>query len=109
MAWVAAGHTSAFGEREIIATECHGRRLALYRVDGEVLATADACPHQGGSLSAGCIVSGYIECPVHFALFDIRTGESDGSVTSQRVATFATKVEDGVIYVDMPSTEEKGL
>ena len=109
MAWVAAAHIGAFGDREIIAAECQGRQLALYCVGGEVFATSDACPHQGASLSAGCIVSGYIECPVHFALFDIRTGESDGSVTSQRVATFATKVEDGVIYVDMPSTEEKGL
>jgi nitrite reductase/ring-hydroxylating ferredoxin subunit len=42
-------------------------------------------------------------------LFDIRTGESDGSVTTAGVPTFATKVEDDVIYVDLTGTKENAL
>jgi nitrite reductase/ring-hydroxylating ferredoxin subunit len=108
MAWVPAADCAAFAGRDVIAVHCNGRRLALYRLEDDVFATTDVCPHQGASLSDGCLVSGYIECPVHFALFDIRTGEPDGSVTTSRAATFATKVEDGMIYVDMPSGEENG-
>jgi nitrite reductase/ring-hydroxylating ferredoxin subunit len=106
MAWVAAAPHSAFGDRDVIGVECAGRRLALYKVDAEIFATSDRCPHQGASLSAGCVVSGYVECPVHHALFDVRTGEPDGSVTTARVATFPAKIEDEVIYVDLPDAEE---
>jgi nitrite reductase/ring-hydroxylating ferredoxin subunit len=109
MSWTAAATCAQFGDRDVIAVECAGRRLALYRWDGRIYATSDVCPHQGASLSDGCLVSGYIECPVHFALFDIRTGESDGSVTTSRVPTFATKVEDGVVYVDLIGTKETAL
>ncbi len=51
-------------------------------------------------------MDGLIECPVHFALFDVRTGESDGALTTRGVPTFATKVEGGVIYVELPEDEE---
>jgi nitrite reductase/ring-hydroxylating ferredoxin subunit len=106
MPWLAAAPCSVFDERDVVAVECGGRRLALYRVGADVFATSDTCPHQGASLSQGCLVDGHVECPVHFALFDLRTGESDGSVTSARVATFAAKIEGPVVYVDVPRSEE---
>jgi nitrite reductase/ring-hydroxylating ferredoxin subunit len=106
MAWTAAATCAQFGDRDVIAVECAGRRLALYRWHGGVYATSDVCPHQGASLSDGCLVSGYIECPVHFALFNIQTGESDGSVTAARVATFPAKIEGDVIYVDLTGMKE---
>jgi nitrite reductase/ring-hydroxylating ferredoxin subunit len=108
MPWTAAATSAAFAGRDVIAVECRGRRLALYRVHDQIFATNDACPHQGASLSAGCVVGGYIECPLHYALFDVRTGEADGSVTTTPVRTFATKVEGDVIYVDLPGLEENG-
>ena len=71
------------------------------------VASCAACPHLGGSLVAGTVVNGYIECPVHYALFDIRTGDADGAITSQPLRTFPTRVEDDVIYVDLPLAEER--
>ena len=101
MPWVFAARTSIFEGRDVVGIECQGQPLALYRVEGDVLATSDVCPHQGASLSAGCVVQGYIECPVHFALFDLRTGVSDGAVTTRPVRTFAVRVEGDDIYVDV--------
>ena len=72
-----------------------------------IFATSAACPHLGGSLAAGTVVNGYIECPVHYALFDIRTGDADGAITSQPLRTFPTRVEDDEIYVDLPMAEER--
>ena len=40
------------------------------------------------------------------ALFDIRSGAADGSVTARALATCATKIEGGDIYVDLPTVEE---
>jgi nitrite reductase/ring-hydroxylating ferredoxin subunit len=101
MTWTYAADCGALKEAHVIGVECAGRRLAVFRLDGDYFVTSDLCPHQGGSLSQGCVVENFIECPVHFALFDIRTGEADGGVTTKSVKTYATKVEDGRIYVDL--------
>ena len=90
----------------MIGVECEGRRLALYRLADGIFASTDTCPHHGSPLSHGCVVDGFIECPVHYALFDIRTGAPDGAVTTNRLRTLAAKVEDGDIYVDLSGLEE---
>ena len=107
MAWTRAASRAALDGRDLVGVEVGGRRVVLYRLDGAVFATSGTCPHAGAPLARGCVVEGYVECPVHHALFDIRTGEADGAITSQPLRTFATRVEDDVIYVDLPMTEER--
>jgi nitrite reductase/ring-hydroxylating ferredoxin subunit len=106
MAWAVAAPLAALEGLDLIGVELHGRRVALYRLGGAYFATSDVCPHAGAPLSRGCVVEGYVECPMHHALFDIRTGAADGSVTLRALATFPVKVEDGCIYVDVPVDEE---
>ena len=101
MAWTAATQVSAFGERNVIGTVCGGHRVAVYRLNGEYFATSDICPHAGAALSSGCVVEHYIECPVHYALFDIRTGAADGAVTARSVRTYPTRVDGDEILVDL--------
>lgn len=101
MAWTAATQVSAFGERRVIGTVCDGHRVAVYRLDGEYFATSDICPHAGAALSSGCVVEHYVECPVHYALFDIRTGAADGAVTARNVRTYPTRVDGDEILVDL--------
>ncbi len=105
MTWTFTAHCSDLAHQDVIGVECGGRHLAIYRIDGEYYATSDACPHLGASLSKGCVVENYIECPLHYALFDIRTGASGGGVTTKSVKTFATKVEAGAIYVNLGGDE----
>ena len=106
MPWTYAATVSELAARDVLGVECEGQRLALYRLDEEVFATSDACPHQGASLAQGCVVQGFIECPLHFALFDVRTGEADGAMTTKAVRTYPTRVEDGAIYVDLSDSQE---
>ena len=101
MAWTPATRVSAFGDRHVVAAECDGHRVAVYRLQDEYFATSDICPHAGAALSSGCVVDRYIECPVHYALFDIRTGAADGAVTARNVRTYATRVVGDEILVDL--------
>ncbi len=98
---IRAAKCAELADRDIIGVECGGRRLALYKLEDGYFATSDTCPHQGASLSQGCVVEGHVECPLHFALFDIRTGAADGGVTTRSVKTFPTKVANDEIYVDL--------
>jgi nitrite reductase/ring-hydroxylating ferredoxin subunit len=101
MLWLFAANCSDFAERDVIGVICAGQRLALYKLPDGYFATSDACPHQGGSLSKGCVIENYIECPLHYALFDIRTGAADGGVTTTPVKAFKTRVDDGRVFVEM--------
>ena len=104
MAWIMATPCTAFSDRRVIGVLCGGQRLAIYKLPDGYFATRDACPHQGSALSEGCVVESYIECPSHHALFDIRTGAADGSVTSIPLKTYPTRVENDHIYVDLDDT-----
>src|SRR5688500_19202270 len=55
---------------EIVRTRLLGTDWAVARIDGKVVALADACPHRGSPLSAGCVVDGVIQCAYHGFRFD---------------------------------------
>ena len=101
MSWTFAASVDEISERDLLGVDCGGRRIALYRLEGGFFATNDACPHQGASLSDGCSVEHFVECPAHFALFDIRTGAAAGGPTTTSVKTFPTRVENGEVHVDI--------
>ena len=41
-----------------------------------------------------------IECPLHAASFDLRTGKPTGPSAKRPVHTYPVLVQDGVVYVD---------
>lgn len=106
MAWEYAADRSALAGRDLAPVRCGDRQLVLYALADGIYATDDVCPHQGAPLSQGCVIGGWVECPVHHALFDIKSGVPDGAVTTQPVRTFPVKVEGDDIYVDMPDRKE---
>jgi len=56
-----------------------GVAVAVFDLDGELVAVDDRCLHQGGSLSAGFVRGGTVMCPAHWWRYDLRTGERVGA------------------------------
>ncbi|MEZ5416084.1 MAG: Rieske 2Fe-2S domain-containing protein [Vicinamibacterales bacterium] len=106
MPWVRAAARADLAGREVLGVRCEGRPVAIFALADGLHATSNVCPHMGALLSHGCVVQGYVECPMHHALFDIRTGAPDGSVTDRALPTFPVKVEADVVYVELPAAEE---
>ena len=67
--------------------------------DGELLAIDDTCTHQDASLADGWLDGCYVECPLHAAIFDLRTGEPDGLLAREPVRTHRVVVQDGNIHL----------
>ena len=78
--------------------EAGGQWLALFRVEGEVYAIDNACPHMAGPLGAGPLDGTVVTCPLHRWRIDVRTGCSPTN-EYVRVARYETRVEDGWIWV----------
>ena len=75
------------------------RPVALCNVDGEFYAFEDVCTHSFAYLSEGGMEGGRIRCPLHGALFDVKTGQPKSLPAVKPVPTHEVKVEDGYVYV----------
>ena len=85
--------------------EVRGERVALWRVDGQFKAIAAICPHAGGELAKGSVLSmgeggqKLLSCPVHFFTFDMESGECVTAKSCSRAKVYETRVALGGIYV----------
>ena len=76
--------------------------IAVFNVDGELLAIDDTCTHQDASLADGWVEGCMVECPLHAACFDLRTGMPSGPPAKAAVRTHGVIVDgDGNVYVQI--------
>lgn len=76
-------------------------QIAVVRLDDGIYAINDVCTHEYALLSEGFCEDGRLECPLHQACFDIRTGKALTEPAEVDVATYPTKVENGIVYVQV--------
>jgi sulfoxide reductase heme-binding subunit YedZ len=76
-----------------------GEAIAVFRDGNKVSAVSNVCRHQGGPLGEGKIVDGCITCPWHGFQYRMEDGQSPPPFT-EKIATYATRIVDGVIYVN---------
>lgn len=81
-----------------ITTE--GEAILLCNVDGKYYAVADMCSHEDFSLSYGCLKGFDIECSLHGARFDVRTGEPTMDPGELAIKTFPIVFEARSILID---------
>lgn len=91
----------------VCVVDVEDRRIAVFNVDGELVAIDDRCAHKGGSLAEGMVRNGIVTCPQHWWRYDLRTGRR---VASDEVAqqTYAVAVVDGVVEVEVPALAPAG-
>jgi len=87
----------AAGEMKFVAVD--GQRIVLANVEGRFYALRDMCGHRNAPLSRGRLLGHLIECPLHFAQFDVRTGELVDGPVSTAVPIYEVRVEGDMIYV----------
>ncbi|MDQ6522908.1 Rieske 2Fe-2S domain-containing protein [Nocardioides sp. LHD-245] len=74
--------------------------IALLRdADGAVYALDDTCTHYPASLARGWVVEGHVECPLHGARFDLRTGQEVSGAAVAATRTHRVVVRDEVVYL----------
>ncbi|MET9394430.1 bifunctional 3-phenylpropionate/cinnamic acid dioxygenase ferredoxin subunit [Streptomyces sp. NPDC006624] len=73
--------------------------------DGDLYAVDDTCTHQDASLSEGWLEGCLVECPLHAASFDLRTGIATCLPARRPVRTHRVTVDGGVIHVQIAAEE----
>ncbi|MEW4568262.1 Rieske 2Fe-2S domain-containing protein [Tautonia sp. JC769] len=78
--------------------EHEGTIVALFNLDGEIVAVDGICPHQGGPLAEGVCRGGVVTCPWHGWQFDLRDGRST-TFSSIRIPVYDVRIEGEEIQV----------
>jgi 3-phenylpropionate/trans-cinnamate dioxygenase ferredoxin subunit len=79
--------------------EIDGTRIVLAESGGEIFALYDECSHEEFPLSEGEVVDGQVECILHGARFDLRTGKPKALPAVRPVRAYECRVENGEIQV----------
>jgi len=82
-----------------LSVECEGETVALFNVEGKILAIGDTCTHVGGPLSEGDVSGTTVTCPWHGATFDLTTGKATGPPAQSATPCYDVRIEDGEIHV----------
>lgn len=90
--WIRAAARRDLASGEVIGVEVGGRSIAIYDSDGQLFATDNICTHAYACLSDGWLDGGTIECPLHAARFDIRTGKVLDPPATEDLKTYAVRV-----------------
>jgi len=81
--------------------ELDGVPVCLVRTGDTVRALHDVCSHQRWSLADGVVYGDGVECSLHGSTFDLDTGAPSSLPATRPVPTFATRVVDGTVEVDV--------
>ena len=78
-------------EGKPVAIEVDGIPVCVVKVADEVFAVADTCTHSEASLSEGEVTGNKIECWLHGAEFDLKTGKALTPPATEALKTFNVK------------------
>jgi nitrite reductase (NADH) small subunit len=100
--WTRIAYCRDIPLREGRAVKVGNREIAIFNLGDRFLAVDNRCPHKGGPLADGIVSGATVVCPLHAWKINLETGEGVNSASaSSCVATFRTRTEHGVIFLEI--------
>ena len=98
--WQRVAREGEIEEGQPFAARLGDKDIVLVRHAGEIFALDGICPHAYALMADGFMNGAEIECPLHAACFNIRTGKFlDGPAGTGDLATYAVRIADGEVMV----------
>ena len=103
MPWIEVSPVEDLPPGEVKLVHAGQISVGVYNLDGEFYAIEDRCSHDDGPLCEGDFdpETGVAICPRHGANIDIRSGRALTLPAVDPVDTYAARVEDGTVKVDI--------
>ncbi|MGH9617696.1 MAG: nitrite reductase small subunit NirD [Acidobacteriaceae bacterium] len=101
--WVCVTRQDGIPLREGRAVRLGNIEVAIFNLGDRVAAVENRCPHRNGPLSEGMLSGGSVVCPLHSWKVCLDTGAvAKPTETAACVATYKTRLENGLVYVSIP-------
>lgn len=100
--WTKVAEESAFDQIDRILVDLgEDKQIAIFKREDGYFAVSVWCSHQKTSLLNGEVVDHEVECPLHGARFDLRTGKQLCLPAVRPIASYPLKVEERAIYLQV--------
>jgi len=99
--WVSVGRPADIPPTRCAVFSVGDHDVAVCNVAGELYAIDDLCTHDNGPLGQGELDEAEIECPRHWAKFDVRTGRATQLPAFLPVETHDVRVADDTVQVGL--------
>ena len=86
----------------------NNHNIVVFMEDDQAYAVDNRCPHMGFPLDRGSVKDGILTCHWHQARFDLSSGCAF-DIWADDVLRFATKLEDGGVYVAADPDEQRDI
>jgi nitrite reductase/ring-hydroxylating ferredoxin subunit len=96
MKTIAVATASQVKEGELLPVKVENQKVMLTRINGQVHALENKCPHLGMPLAKGKICDGVVTCPWHGASYNLSTGAN-------------VKWVDSFVGIPLPEWSHKAL
>lgn len=90
--WVPVTKVGVIPPGQCRAFDVDDRMVAVINLDGEYHAIDNICTHAHVELCGGMIADGQIQCPLHGARFDIRTGAVTAPPAYEDLRTYPLRI-----------------
>ncbi|CAB4856546.1 MAG: Rieske 2Fe-2S domain-containing protein [Actinobacteria bacterium] len=84
-----------------VKLERNGKTVCVVRVKDEVFAIDDTCSHSDASLCEGEVTDFKIECWLHGAEFDLRTGQALTLPANIALQTYQVDIQENSVTVEI--------
>lgn len=78
-----------------------GIPVAVFHIDDQYYATSDICTHEESSLAEGELEGEIVECPLHGARFNVRTGQVKALPAVVNLQTYPVRVVGSDVEVEI--------
>jgi 3-phenylpropionate/trans-cinnamate dioxygenase ferredoxin subunit len=96
------GPETALPRCGVACFEVKGREVLVVRSEAGLFACAAICTHENAGLADGLVLADTLECPLHGAVFNLRTGVVEFGPAEEPLPVYAVKQENGRLLVDLP-------
>jgi nitrite reductase/ring-hydroxylating ferredoxin subunit len=99
--WIAVAAATDVVPGAALCADTGAGEVAVFNVDGDLVAVEARCLHKGGPLAEGMVSNGIVTCPLHWWRYDLRTGERLGA-PDLRLTRYPVRISDGQIEILAP-------
>ncbi len=96
---VAVARVDAFPPGTMKGVDHNGEKYVVVNLDGAFFGLDGICSHEYAEMIGGYVTGDQLICPLHGSLFEVRTGGVLNTPATDPLATFPTKVVDGVVHL----------
>ena len=105
MSWKTVCTKSQVRDEYPYAAKVASKEIGIFLVDGDYYAIENVCPHAYALLSQGFVEDGKVECPLHEAVFDIRSGRCLREPGGRDLRTYPIRVRGEDVQIDASKVE----